>query len=259
MKKDRKRRAAAAVDGLAHVPRRHPGRPAGRGSVSLPSILETSYKLAETVPLQDLSIIVVAKSLKVTPALIHYYVGGRDWLTSGIMNRFYAELLEKMPDRTGDWRRDIPKTARAIYDHLVNYAGITSYVVSHSQFRTFQLTAPGQTDYGVEVLERLAACVLQAGCSNKRTGIYTHLISEFVISSAYSTLRHLFPSDHQKFLQGKLASLDPERFPTLMMTDSAPMSLGPETAFNEGIELFMLGFERDRRTATEKPPASAAL
>jgi hypothetical protein len=120
-------------------------------------------------------------------------------------------------------------------------------MVSHSRFRTFQLTAYGQRDYGVEVLEKLASCVLQAGCSPERTGIYAHLIMEFVIGAAHRTARHLYPSEYREFLQDKLSKLDPEKFPTLILTNTAPISLGPETAFKEEIRLFMLGLESEPR------------
>jgi hypothetical protein len=216
-----------------------------------------SYRLSKNVPLEDLSIVVVAKALDVTPALIHYYVGGRDWLTSGIMNLFYGDLVKKIPENTGDWKTDIPRVAHTIYDHLVIYAGVASYMVSHSRFRTFQLTAYGQRDYGVEVLEKLAACVLQAGCSAERTGIYAHLIMEFVIGSAHRTVRHLFPSDHGEFLKEKLSKLDPKRFPTLILTDTAPISLGAEKAFAEEIRLFMLGLEHEPRTTPASSKAAA--
>jgi hypothetical protein len=163
------------------------------------------------------------------------------------MNLFYSDLLGKLPKNTGDWQRDIPKMARAIYDHLVRYAGVAAYMVSHNRFRIWQLTAYGQRDYGVEVLEKLAACVKQAGCSPERTGIYSHLIMEFVIGSAHRTAHHLFPSEHKEFLQEKLSKLDPEKFPTLVLTDTAPISLGPEKAFNEEMRLFMLGLENEPR------------
>lgn len=236
--------AGPAQDGS----KRRPGRPPGsQGGISLLSILRTSYRLAKTVPLQELSIVFVAKSLGVTPALIHYYVGGRDWLTSGTMNLFYSDLLRKLPKNTGNWKRDIPKIARAIYDHLVVYEGVAAYMISHNRFRIWQLTAYGQREYGVEVIEKLTACVKQAGCSAERTGIYSHLIMEFVIGSAHRAAHHLFPSDHKEFLKEKLSKLDPEKFPTLILTDSAPISLGPEKAFNEEMRLFMLGLENELR------------
>ena len=139
--------------------------------------------------------------------------------------------------------------AKAIYDHLVNYSGVASYMVSHSRFRTFQLTAYGQRDYGVEVLEKLATTVLQVGCSPERAGIHTHLLMEFVISASYKEARHLFPADHRKFLQEKLAKLDPQKFPSMILINCAPISLNAETAFWEGINLFMLGLENE----LEKP------
>jgi AcrR family transcriptional regulator len=235
---------------------RRPGRPPGsQAGISLNSILRTSYRLAKAVPLQEVSIVVVAKTLGVTPALIHYYVGGRDWLTSGTMNLFYSDLLRKLPKNTGDWKRDIPKMAHTMYEHLVHYAGVAAYMVSHNRFRIWQLTAYGQREYGVEVLERLAACVAQAGCAPKRTGIYTHLIMEFVIGSAHRAAHHLFPGEHKEFLSEKLSKLDPERFPTLMLTDSAPISLGPESAFNEEIRLFMLGLEHELKGRAAEPEA----
>lgn len=255
-KVDRKPKAGGPATADDPV-RRRPGRPPGsNGGISLASILRTSYRLAKTVPLQELSIVFVAKSLQVTPALIHYYVGGRDWLTSGTMNLFYSDLLSRLPKNTGDWKRDIPKMARAIYDHLVRYAGVAAYMVSHNRFRIWQLTAYGQRDYGVEVLEKLTACVEQAGCSPERTGIYSHLIMEFVIGSAHRTAHHLFPSEHKEFLKEKLSKLDPEKFPTLVLTDTAPISLGPEKAFNEEMRLFMLGLENEPRQTAGKKPAN---
>jgi len=251
-KAERKPKVRSAAAAVKEPARRRPGRPPGsQGGVSLVSILRTSYRLAKTVPLQELSIVFVAKSLNVTPALIHYYVGGRDWLTSGTMNLFYSDLSRKLPKNTGDWKRDIPAMAHTIYDHLVAYAGVAAYMVSHNRFRIWQLTAYGQREYGVEVLEKLTACVKQAGCTPERTGIYSHLIMEFVIGSAHRTAHHLFPSDHKAFLKDKLSKLDPTRFPTLILTNTAPISLGPEKAFNEEIRLFMLGLEHEPRDPKE--------
>jgi AcrR family transcriptional regulator len=242
MKNDHQRPALPAKAG--DTPRRPPGRPPrSNSSISRATILRTAYRLSKTIPLQELSIVVVAKEMGVTPALIHYYIGGRDWLTSGIMNMFYKDLLKRMPESSGDWARDLRAATRAIFERLIEYGGVASYMASHNRFRTFQLTAFGERDYGVEVLERLAACVLQAGRAADRTGIYTFLIMEFIINAAHGKARHHFPSDHRQFLEEKAAKLDAEKFPTLMLTKSAPLSLGAETAFEEGMRLFMRGLE----------------
>jgi AcrR family transcriptional regulator len=246
MKGDRGRRRTKAVPEIDNVPRR-PGRPVGRkGEISIASILRTAFRLSKTTPLQEVSIVVVAKALGVTPALIHYYVGGRDWLTSGTMNLFYADLLKKLPSATGNWRKDLASMSRTIFDHLISYSGVASYMVSHRRFRTFQLTAYGQRDYGMEVLERFAECILQVGCSPERAGIYTHLIMEFIISASHKTRRNMFLGENETFLREKLSKLDPGKFPSMILMNYTPASLNDETSFfGEGINLFILGLENE--------------
>jgi AcrR family transcriptional regulator len=222
---------------------RRPGRPsAGEGNeVSRPSILKSALKLAKTHPLQDLSIVTVARSMKVTPALIHYYIGGRDWLTSGTMNLFYRDLLKKWPKETGEWQADLSAAAKVIYDHYVLYAGIAAYVVSHSRFRVFQLTAFGDRDYGIETLERFSGRVAAAGLSGERSGIYAHLFMEFIITTAYGAAHHIFPKEHREFLEEKTSKLDPEKYPNIFFARRAPVQIDGDFAFEEGCRLYMLG------------------
>ena len=85
----------------ASVGRRGAGRPAGptSGILDRAMILNVGLQLTKTTSLVDLSIVRVAKELGVTPALIHYYLagGGRDALTSGVMNLYYRDLIERWP------------------------------------------------------------------------------------------------------------------------------------------------------------------
>jgi AcrR family transcriptional regulator len=222
---------------------RRPGRPAANEShdVSRASILKAALRLAKTHPLQDLSIVTVARSMKVTPALIHYYIGGRDWLTSGTMNLFYRDLLKKWPKETGDWQDDLSAAAKAIYEHYVLYAGIAAYVVSHSRFRVFQLTAFGDRDYGVETLERFSGRVAAAGLSGDRSGIYAHLFMEFIITTAHGAAHHIFPKEHRQFIEEKIAKLDPDKYPNIFFAGRAPVQIDGDFAFEEGCRLYMLG------------------
>ena len=68
--------------------------------------------MARATPLQELSIVRVAKDLGVTPALIHYYLDGRDALTSGVMNAFYKEMQLDWPLLTSHWREDVGHVVR---------------------------------------------------------------------------------------------------------------------------------------------------
>jgi AcrR family transcriptional regulator len=227
---------------------RRRGRPAAneKGGVSRQGILKAALKLAKSVPLQDLSIVVVARSINVTPALIHYYIGGRDWLTSGIMNLFYKSLLRKWPAATGDWEQDVRNSAKAFFDHLLDHPGIAAYLVSNHRFRIFQLTAFGDRDHGAEVLNRFVGHVRAAGLSVERTGLHTQLIHEFIMSTANQATQDLLPADHKQFFEDKLASLDPVKMEHIIFGKVVPLQLGAQDLFREGMALFLLGIERDR-------------
>lgn len=209
------------------------------------TILKTALKLAMTVPLQDLSIVTVSRAINVTPALIHYYIGGRDWLTSGIMNLFYRNLLRKWPAETGDWKADLLAAAEVIYDQFSRYGGIAAYAVSNARFRVFQLTAFGDRDYGVETLDRFTARVRAAGLSPDRTGVYANQFIEFIISTGNGTSHHIYPGEHRKFLEEKTDGLDPERYPNLMFARRAPFTIDGALAFREGCYLFLLGMSTE--------------
>ncbi|MBK6297451.1 MAG: TetR/AcrR family transcriptional regulator [Sphingomonadales bacterium] len=239
---------------------RRPGRPAAneKGGVSRQGILQAALKLSKSVALQDLSIVVVARSLDVTPALIHYYIGGRDWLTSGIMNLFYKSLIRKWAEPTGDWEQDVENSAKVLFDHLVAYPGISAYLVLNHRFRVFQLTAFGDRDYGAEVLDRFVGHVRAAGLSRERTGLHAQLIHEFVISTAHQATHDLLPADHRQFLEDKLASLDPRRTQNIVYGKVGPLQLNADSLFKEGISMFLLGIRRDREIEGVAGPATPA-
>lgn len=205
-------------------------------------------KLAKTIPLQDLSIVTVARTMNVTPALIHYYIGGRDWLTSGIMNLFYKSLLSKWPEETGDWREDVVSVARNFFDHLSVYPGIAAYLVSNGRFRIFQMTAFGDRDYGLEAFEQLVGRLRKVGLSSERTAAYTNMLSELTINTAHRACHELIPKEHRRFLEERIAQLDPEKAPNIMFVNMSPiLLLEGRQGFKEGIGLCLLGMEHDRR------------
>lgn len=242
------------------TPGRRPGRPAAneKGGVSRQSILRTALKLSKSVALQDVSIVVVARSMKVTPALIHYYIGGRDWLTSGVMNLFYKSLLRKWPAPTGDWEQDVRNSAKAFFDHLLDYPGVAAYLVSNHRFRIFQLTAFGDRDYGAEIFNRFIGHARASGLSAERVGIHTQLIHEFVMSTANQATHDLMPADHRQFYEEKLASLDPVRMEHIIFGKVAPLQLDAGSLFEEGMSLFLLGMKRDREIEGVVDPAKPA-
>lgn len=244
----KKKLVAAAPEAEEEIaPKRRPGRPRSgqAGHISRTRILRTALRMAKTIPLQELSIVTVAKKMDVTPALIHYYIGSREWLTSGVMNLFYRDLIKRWQEPTGEWKRDVVVSAHGVYRHFVSYAGIAAYVVSNSRFRIFQLTAFGERDYGAEVLERFTGIIRSVGLSGERTGIYSSQFMEFIFSIANSASHHIFPSEHRAFLEEKSASLDPRQYPNLLFSKGGPLSIDGELAFEEGCYLYLLGMQTE--------------
>src|SRR3546814_5964611 len=109
---------------------RPPGRPPASETkrASRASCFRAGWELTKSVPLQDLSIVCLARSMDITPALVHYYVGSRDHLTSGIMNLFYKGTVKNWPAQTGDWQHDVVNAAEHLYMHLLAYPGIAAYL-----------------------------------------------------------------------------------------------------------------------------------
>lgn len=262
MTKDMKNNGAPA---RKPVTKRGPGRPsASQGNnVSRETILNTAFELARTVPLQDLSIVLVAKELGITPALIHYYIGGRDWLTSGIMNLFYREMVENWPQPTARWEVDIFELATVIYNRYVKYSGVAAYAVSHNHFRVFQLLQEGEHDYGVEFLELYTGRMMEAGLCAERTAIYGHMLLEFIISNAHSLIKHRHPHEYVNFIQERVEELDPKHYPAIHFTRLTLSDFDGAAAFSEGCRLILLGMQSEQlRTAldggVQRPPQTTA-
>ena len=243
-------------------PGRRPGRPAGTENSLLDreTILAVSFQLAKTVPLAELSIVRVARELGVTPGLVHYYLGGRDALTSGVMNAFYRELVRVWPSLGGDWRADMEAVAGTVYRAHIDYPGVASYVVSHNRFRLVQQVQKGETDYGFLFFERFTEVVRAAGFDARRTGIYAHLIIEFITAYAHATVAHRWPGEHSDFLNKRLAALDPRAYPAAHFVSGSFASLDAASAFSIGLGLFLHGleYEREKVLNGRKPRRSRA-
>jgi AcrR family transcriptional regulator len=229
---------------------RKPGRPAAVAGAGLSEevIIERALELAKRLPVEEISILRVARELGVASALIHYYVrGGRDALTSGIINAFYQRLFEGWPEASGAWRADLAATSRYIFRMFTSYPGVASYVGSRNRFRIFQDVADTERDYGALAIERFLGVVRAAPVGDDRAGIYAHLLLEFLVSSAYGSTRNRWPGQHPQFIADKVAELDPKTFPNLHLTASSLVALDAEKALEEVLLLFMNGLELESR------------
>ena len=229
------------------LPRRR-GRPpvSENGLLDRKLIISCALQMARATPLQELSIVRVAKELGVTPALIHYYLDGRDALTSGVMNAFYKEMQLGWPLLTSHWREDVEVMARKVYAAYLKYPGIAAYSVAQNRYRLKQILVEGETDYGVLLFERSVAAVREAGFDSYRTAMWSHLLIEFVVSMAFAAVRHQFPGEHGDHLDAIFAALDPKEFPSMDFVRKDYVRLNAGEAFSEALRLMLTGIELEQ-------------
>jgi AcrR family transcriptional regulator len=215
-------------------------------------IISCALDLAKEVPLQDLSIVRVARELGVTPALIHYYLDGRDALTAGIMSAFYTEMLREWPAPTGRWPDDLEAVCRRAYETYVAYPGVAAYVIGHNRFRLVQSMGPGEVDPGVLMFERFVGATRAGGFDAQDTTTYAHLLMEFLITMAHSVSRHRSPGEHSLFLDRVLGALDPQQFPNAHFVRKNFVRFDAGQAFEGALKLFLNALDVERTKLKKK-------
>lgn len=257
----------AASSATPTVPRRR-GRPPKTDSpigaepmLSRVAILQHAIRLTKTVPLDQISMVQLAKDFGVAPGLIHYYLGGRDQLVSGVLNDYYRQRVGRLPSLTGDWRADVEAIARLSFEVAVENPGVSIYVASHNRFRLFQDVEPGETDYGMEFFNRMTSALMQGGFTAEQVALGYHLIAQYLVSASMAEASRQLPAYHQSFIQKKLESASELQYPGARFVSKAFSRLSSDTAFEEGLRITLDGIEawqQDKRQPVRKPRSKAA-
>ncbi|SOY61691.1 TetR/AcrR family transcriptional regulator [Cupriavidus taiwanensis] len=245
--------AAAATGGKAPVapsaPRRR-GRPPKTDSpigaepmLSRVAILQHAIKLTKSMPLDQISMVQLAKDFGVAPGLIHYYLGGRDQLVSGVLNDYYRQRVGVLPSLTGDWRADVEGIARLSFEVAVENPGVSIYVASHNRYRLFQDVEPGETDYGLEFFNRMTSAIMQGGFTAEQVALGYHLIAQYLVSASMAEASRQLPAYHQAFIEKKLESASGLQYPGARFVSKAFSRLSSDIAFEEGLRITLDGIE----------------
>jgi AcrR family transcriptional regulator len=229
---------------------RGPGRPgkaediSGRGILLTKAVIcEAALELSRREPLDAISMVRMAREFSVTPALMHYYVGGRERLTSGVMNQYYVQLLQQLPAPTGDSRADLAGFAKTLYSFLIRYCGITDYILTNNRFRMVQEVNEDETDYGIKFFDYVASIFQRGGLEPSQAALGIHLLLQFVLVSAHSKVRHQLPADHRAYLKKKLSRLDQQQYCGINFILKEYLNLDAEAAFQVGLDLLLGGLQ----------------
>ncbi|RDK08217.1 TetR/AcrR family transcriptional regulator [Cupriavidus lacunae] len=225
------------------------------------AILQHAITLTKSVPLDQISMVQLAKDFGVAPGLIHYYLGGRDQLVSGVLNDYYRQRVGRLPSLTGDWRNDVEGIARLSFEVAVENPGVSIYVASHNRFRLFQDVEPGETDYGMEFFNRMTSAIMQGGFTAEQVALGYHLIAQYLVSASMAEASRQLPAYHQSFIEKKLESASELQYPGARFVSKAFSRLSSDTAFEEGLRITLDGIEtwkQDKRQPARKPRSKAA-
>lgn len=212
-------------------------------TVSRDAILQHAIQLTKTTPLDQISMVQLAKDFGVAPGLIHYYLGGRDNLVSGILNNYYRERMRQMPALTGDWRADVHTIAHTSFQVGIANPGVSVYVASHNRFRLFQQVGPDETDYGLAYFNHVTTAIMQGGFSADQVALAYHLIAQFLVSSTMAESARQLPAHHQGFILKKLEALPAQSYPGAHYVRSAFAKLTSEAAFEAGLTMLLDGLQ----------------
>jgi AcrR family transcriptional regulator len=235
-------------------PRRKASRDAFRaGDLARDSIIERAMELTKTEPLSAISMVRLAKSLNVRPGTIHYHLGSRDALVSGVMNRFYRGLLGDLEaaDPAATWQEEVRRIGWVWLNARLVHSGVASYVASHDRFRVFQKTQDGEDDYGARYMDRVFTLLRNAGFTDKLAVECWHLMALYADATAQTISMGHAPAAHSKFLLDRARRHDAAMFPGLAFGLPALARLDARDAFNRTLDDLIAGLER-RRIAADR-------
>ena len=209
-------------------------------------IIAKGLQLTKTVPLQEVSIVRLARELDVTPGALHYHLNGRQSLTSGIINRFYGEMLSHWPATSGDWQQNLRNVAATIQQCFKRYPGIAAYYVLHNRFDVL-LPAIG-TEHGeapMKFFDRYLSELGRVGLSPQRTATYAVILLQFIHITAYATAQHQWPSERST-VKSYIDRYRKKEFPNVLRFGNAFAAVTGDAAFRFGLDLIVAGLAMER-------------
>ncbi|OZI71985.1 TetR/AcrR family transcriptional regulator [Bordetella genomosp. 12] len=247
--------ASASRATASEAPRRR-GRPpkvaqeslADTPLISRAQIIERAVQLTKVEPLEELSIVGLARDFGVASSLIHYYVGSRDGLISGVVNEYFKRRVQGLVELTGQWRQDIERHARLSYDFMVEYGGVLRYVMAHNRFRLFQQVEAGQTDYGLVYLNRVAEIFRSGGFSPEDTAMGYHLLAQYIMTAAYADVSRQLPAMHAKYIRKRLEAASTQDYAAAHYMLGPFTELDAKRSFETGLKMLLDSMAQWRKT-----------
>ncbi len=237
----------ASVDGQARKRGRPPklGVPDAGAAPALTRelILDRATAMAKVEPLDDISMVGLARELGVAPTLIHYYIGSRNDLISGVANRYFRERHSRRPRLTGNWKQDLKNEALLTFEISVEYGGVIRYIMGHNRFRLFQQVSEGETDYGMLYLDRMGEIFRNGGFTPDQSALGYLLLMQYVTSASYAEISRQLPAFHTSYIRQQIESQPEGELQGARYVLDAFSTLDTAHSFPQGLEMLIDSFE----------------
>ncbi len=213
-------------------------------------VLELACEAARTQSIDDISFVHLAKQLGVRPGALHYHVGTKDDLASAILNRFYAQLLQRLDadPEVADWRQRIKQFAHTLMTCERDHRGAAEHIQKHAKYRIFRKVRSGEVDFGALYLDHAFSMFREAGFDAPTSAMFYHMLALHCLSSATSATSRLEPSTHEAFLTERAEAHSPGEMPGLEFGLRAFARIRSDDVFERGVEALLDHFAPLRRS-----------
>jgi len=150
------------------------GPAATRAALSRERVLDGAMRVADDGGLASLTIRSIAQQLGVKPMSIYHYVGGKEEIIDGIVDRVFGEM--DMPAAQGDWRASMHRRCASARAVLRRHPWAIPLLQSR--------TSPGPQT--LRHLDAVIGCLRGAGFSLELTAHAYALIDSYVYGFALS-------------------------------------------------------------------------
>jgi len=208
---------------------------AARSSLTRERVVDRALAVADADGIEAVTIRRLATELGVTPMALYWHFKTKDDLLAGTADRLLDDVV--VPDGTGDWAADLGAVLGAL----------VAAMRPHPQVAPLLAQRMLATPTGLALTERALASLDTAGFAPEpASALAMQALRSAIAMVTGDPVDDASRSgeDHDERLRQKqalLASLSPEKYPTLATHAQAMTWCGADTYVEVGIDLFVAG------------------
>lgn len=213
-----------------------------RNSIDPEEILDGAFELAEEVSVDNLSMPVLAKHLRVGVTSIYWYYRRKNDLLNAMTDRAWSKYrVVAPPIDPADWRQSLADNARWMRRKFLRSPILTDLILIRGRL------GPQSRQRGLEEMESAVAALVQAGLSpedafDTYAAVSVHIRGSVVVERLHQKTREL---DDEPFA-GRQSVADPDKTPLIarLMAEGHRIAVADTRNFDYALECILDHAER---------------